>query len=107
MDEKALEKLFDKKMREMQAHSNNLADTQSSKFVMELKSDYQHLKEITESGFNGVNTRLDLTNGKVLANTEHRIKTDAQVSVWRWIVAILGVGNIAWIIKNIAGGFGV
>ena len=56
-----------------------------------------------ETGFKGVHERQDKTNGKVIQNTEFRLKTDATLKTLQWLVGIFGTGTIAVVISVISG----
>ena len=56
-----------------------------------------------EAGFKGVHERQDKTNGKVIQNTEFRLKTDATLKTLQWLVGIFGTGTIAVVISVISG----
>ena len=44
--------------------------SETSGLVMELKSEIVHIKDTMKDGFDGVHKRQDVTNGKVIKNTE-------------------------------------
>ena len=52
-----------------------------------------------DDGFKGIHERQDTTNGKVIKNTEHRIKTESVIGVFKWVIGVLGVGNIVLVFK--------
>lgn len=43
--------------------------------------------------------QVKYTNGKVMANTEYRIKAQATIAFGKWLIGLLGVSNIILIIK--------
>ena len=56
-----------------------------------------------EAGFKGVHERQDETNGKVIENTEFRLKTSAALKTLQWLVGIFGAGTIAVVIAAFSG----
>ena len=56
-----------------------------------------------ETGFKGVHARQDTTNGKVIENTEFRLKTSATLKTLQWLVGIFGAGTAAVIVSAISG----
>lgn len=66
----------------------------------------ENLTEKIERGFEGVHTRQDTTNGKVIANTEWRIRQEALAEKrkkdWdnlKLILGLVGVGTLVNVIK--------
>ena len=59
----------------------------------------ESLSKTVDVGFKGVHARQDATNGKVLQNTEHRLKTESIVGLAKW----LGPANVvAWLIAAVS-----
>jgi len=58
----------------------------------------QNIDEKLDRGFKGVHDRQDETNGKVKENTEHRIKFESNLAVFKWLFGTLGLGNVVMII---------
>lgn len=52
-----------------------------------------------DDGFSGVHRRQDTTNGKVIVNTEFRIRTEATITTIKWLLGFVGIGTIAAIAK--------
>lgn len=71
----------------------------STKSNETLQNMIENLTEKVESGFRGVHERQDYTNGKVSANTEFRIKTEASINTFKWLFGFLGIGNIIIFLK--------
>lgn len=57
------------------------------------------LTKQVKDGFKGVHDRQDKTNGSVKDNSEFRLKAQGSINSLKWIIGIVGVGNIAVIIK--------
>lgn len=65
----------------------------------ELKIMFENLCEKIDDGFRGVHTRQDKTNGNVIKNTEFRLTAVGSILALKYLIGILGVSNIALIIK--------
>lgn len=59
----------------------------------------RNLTTKVEEGFDGVHKRQDYTNGKVSANTEHRIKMESALSVYKGLFGLLSGGVLTGILK--------
>lgn len=68
-----------------------------------LLSKLENLSDNIKDGFEGVHTRQDKTNGNVIKNTEHRIKVESALSIYKWLFGALGIGNIAILAKLFLG----
>lgn len=53
-----------------------------------------NLYEKVTEGFHSTHERLDKTNGKVIANTEWRLKTEGSISTLKWIVSAVGLISV-------------
>jgi len=60
----------------------------------------ENLSEKVVDGFAGVHERQDTTNGKVIKNTEHRIKLESNLATFKWLFGALGIGNIVIFLKT-------
>lgn len=59
------------------------------------------LKADNLDGHEEIKKRLDLTNGNVMKNTAFRIEVSTTIKNLKWLLGLLGVGNIANIIYMI------
>lgn len=66
----------------------------------ELKIMFENICEKIDEGFKGVHERQDKTNGNVIKNTEFRLKTIGSLMTLKFLVGVLGIGNIVLIIKT-------
>ncbi len=75
-----------------------------------LEEQIKGLKELLETGFHGVHERQDTTNGKVIANTEHRISSEAKSEQkdkderkyrtdLKWVLGFIGGGTLTGLLK--------
>lgn len=69
----------------------------------ELSRQIASLTKSIDEGFKGVHSRQDKTNGNVIKNTEHRLKTEGAVNTLKYVVGVLGVSNIILILKVFLG----
>jgi len=53
------------------------------------------LSKNIKEGFRGIHDRQDKTNGKVIVNTEYRLRTIGSMSTMKWLVGFFGIGTIA------------
>ena len=74
----------------MQEYTNN-----------ELKILMENLDKTVVDGFRGVHKRQDVTNGKVVTNTEWRLKSEGSITVIKYIVGLIGFTTIVNVIINI------
>ena len=68
----------------------------------ELQIELQNLNKQMDTGFKGVYLRLDTTNGNVIKNTSFRQRTEGSLATLKWMAGVIGIGNIALIIKLLA-----
>jgi len=59
----------------------------------------ENLDEKVVMGFAGVNDHLKTLNGQTSKNSEFRLKTQGSISTIKYLVAVLGVGNIILMFK--------
>ena len=52
------------------------------------------VKKAVDTGFQGVHERQDHTNGNVMRNSEFRLKADATIKTFKWLIAVFGIGTI-------------
>jgi hypothetical protein len=72
-----------------------MTDFTTKELVLMLKN----LTEKVETGFKGTHERLDKTNGKVIKNTEWRLKTEGSINVLKFL---LGGVSLVTIINVLA-----
>ena len=65
-----------------------------------LSNKIDNLTKLVEDGFTGVHARQDTTNGKVIKDTEHRIKLESNLATFKWLFGALGIGNIVIFLKT-------
>lgn len=56
------------------------------------------LKEANGNEHDEIKKRLDLTNGNVAKNTAFRIEVSTTIKNLKWLLGLLGIGNVANII---------
>jgi hypothetical protein len=59
----------------------------------------ENLTKNMDDGFKGVYERQDKTNGNVMTNTSFRLKAEANITLVKWIISVLGIGNILLLAK--------
>ena len=67
----------------------------------ELKLLMQNLDKKVTDGFAGVHKRQDIANGKVLTNSEWRLKSEGSISTIKWVVSLIGITTIVNVIVNV------
>ena len=67
----------------------------------ELKLLLENLDKNVTKGFKGVHERQDITNGKVLTNSEWRLKSEGSISTIKWVVSLIGITTIVNVIVNV------
>ena len=60
----------------------------------------KNLSQKINDGFDGTHKRLDITNTKVIKNTEWRLKTEGSLSVIKYLVGIIGFATIINVVVN-------
>ncbi|MCX6795796.1 MAG: hypothetical protein NT165_03695 [Candidatus Falkowbacteria bacterium] len=53
------------------------------------------LKTDNSDGHEEIKKRLDFTNGNVMKNTAFRIEVSTTIKNLKWLLGLLGIGNIA------------
>ena len=67
--------------------------------VKGLKSNIKTLDENNNAGHETIIKHQEATNGKVTENTKFRLQTQAQISLVKWLIGVLGIGNIVGFIS--------
>lgn len=62
---------------------------------------YKNLSVVIDDGFKGIHKRQDITNGKVITNTEWRLKAEGSLTTIKWIVAVIGATTILNVVVNV------
>ena len=50
-------------------------------------------------GFKGIHERQDRTNGNVARNTDFRLQATGSITALKWVIGVIGFGNLAILIK--------
>lgn len=67
----------------------------SVELIKVVSDQYKELKQDNKEDHQKIMEVVKRINGDTLKNTNHRIEWSAKLSVFKWLIGLLGAGNIA------------